>query len=71
MLYILERWTKVDYDETRAVVVRATCESEARLIARENCYPSTDIWGNPELVSCSILSHDGPSEVVLADFKAG
>lgn len=76
MFYLLNQSQAVDYDETRAMVVRAGSEDEARRAAyglafRTPGSESPDIWADPERSTCEPLAADGPVEVILVDTKAG
>lgn len=73
MLYLLERTGYVDYDTTSGLVVRAESPEEARQIAAGRLAGDEDMdeWLRADSSTCVALMSDGPSEIILRDFRAG
>lgn len=69
-LYLLKRDDRVCFDEAAGFVVRASCPSEARLIASEHCGDEgPDMWLDAAV--CEVLTETGSGGVVLRSFQAG
>jgi hypothetical protein len=75
-LYILKRLDEVDYDENRAVIVRASNSYQARKLASGICgtvcrYEKPETWLSAKTSSCNILKSCGKQEIILIDYRAG
>jgi hypothetical protein len=69
-IWLLSRIDKVGWDEYAGKVIVAETAKRAREIANERVGDESEIWDNPEFVSC--IEVDNTVEgVVLDDFKAG
>lgn len=70
MLYILERISDVDWDETKSIVIRAEDEDRAREIAYRVGVPN-GIWKDRDETTCTVINVEGINEVICHDFNAG
>ena len=71
-LYILVRRDGADYDETRAVVVRASSPRQARKLASGvHGGEGPSIWMSTKTSSCNVLKPDGKSGIIIVDYKGG
>ena len=71
-LYLLQRKDHVSYDECHDVVIRAKSEEEARQIASNNAgSEGSDSWLNEFTSSCSILTPDGKTGIVIENSLNG
>jgi len=72
MLYLLERKTKVMYDQTTAMVIRAKSYKDARA---EAALQATDegpsVWLDPHLSTCLKIATAGVRQCILGSFRAG
>lgn len=67
-IYLLQLGLNVEYREggTRALVVRAACETCARSVAAgEAGAEGPAVWRDPERSTCKRVNEDGKSGVVL------
>jgi len=69
MIYLLCKTGKVDFDETRLLVVRAQSEEEARGIGSEK--GSGKAWKLRGEITVEAIHSEGPSETICEDFNAG
>lgn len=70
-LYCLKNFA-VGYDEQQGCVVRATSEEDARRIAAANKGDEGDeVWLDPSLTTCEVVSGRGPRGLILRAYNAG
>ena len=72
-LWKIERLSNdVGYDEFDSFIIRAENETEARVIAAENCADEgTTVWLDSRYSTCKEINKEGEKEVILSSFKAG
>lgn len=71
-LFLLKRVDKVDWDEHRGFIIRATSHIAARQIAAcEAENEPREAWMDPERSTCVCLKESGDPGVLLRDFNAG
>lgn len=73
-IWILSRLTLTDWDEHRRILVRARSEEEARQLASEQGQRGAEgpeVWLDPKLTLCRLLSVKGEAKVLMVDFKSG
>lgn len=70
--YVLKRnEDKVGWDEAAGFVVNADTENQARLYASEQAGDEgPDVWLDPGLSACTMLSNTPARGVVLRDYRA-
>lgn len=73
MLWKLARITPATppWDKYEGFVVRAPDEMHARNLANLEDPKSENIWLDPASTTCKPIYHQGPPQVILADFHAG
>jgi hypothetical protein len=64
-LYLLTQTGSVDWEDDRAVLVRASTPEEARRIAQDSAGYGQH-WGASS-ASCEIIDPDGPAEIIITD----
>ena len=69
MLYLLKDSGRVGWDETGAMVIRASSEAEARLVG--SAKGEGKAWEGQVGITLELLSADGPSEVICEDCNQG
>lgn len=66
-LYLLQRIKACDFSEYNGFVIRANSPEAARKMAAARAYEH--YWTDTAQTSCEELEQDGPSGIVLQDFK--
>lgn len=57
------------YDKAFGFVVRAECETDARIIASKQAGDEgADAWISSKHSSCFELTHEGSAEIIMRDF---
>lgn len=69
-LFLLMRKDYVGWDENGSMVVRASDEAAARIIANNSARDEGAIWTDPAIVTCEVLTKNGGAEVIMIDFHA-
>lgn len=77
-LFLIRRKDMPGYDEYGAYIVRAASEVQARALVpcadecpKTPCLGHDCIWKQESFATCSVITPDGPDEVILSDFRAG
>jgi hypothetical protein len=71
-LYLLEVYSPKGHDTVSGFIIRAPSLANARLLASVNCRDEGErIWLDPYASSCTLLTAEGPTKVILRDFHAG
>lgn len=68
-LYLLSRKDGCDYDETRAILIRAKNSKQARYIASNTKGANT--WLNPKKSNCRAIKIEEKVKIIIGDFNAG
>ena len=72
-LWLLHRWNRnINWDEVSCFVIRAPSEADARVLAATNPGDEhAETWLDPTRSRAERLLDDGPTEVIVRDFRAG
>ena len=69
-LYLIKA-DKCDYDEYDAILVRAESEEEAIKLVSPTGEWSSDRFNARQRLTTSVVSVEGPPEVIISSFNAG
>jgi hypothetical protein len=71
-LFLLSRPSlHVGIDEYSQHLIRAETEQRARELANAAAIDEGQIWTDPDLAHCIILTNDGPEEIIISNFRSG
>lgn len=71
-LYLLKRFTHIDYDEISVFAVRADSEERARYLAgNEAADEGKETWLDKNKSSCEEIKTEGKEEIITFSFNAG
>lgn len=72
-LYKLQRNEESSWEEFSGFVIRASSAKSARNQANERAdeEDNKNLWLDPKLVSCHVLTYEGKEGIILMDFIGG